>query len=300
MYIFDRIDENPSVDICETGARFGIEHNVDYVIGLGGGSSMDAAKAIALLIKNPKENKDCFYQKKDLSYLDVICIPTTCGTGSEVTSKAVLSIPSRYYKSSISHDIWPKYAFVDAKYLQCAPASLIIQTAIDALCHLVESHLNMKANAASQMISAKGLSMFKDIMSSFQTQNFDYEKLMWISSCAGMAIAQTGTSLPHALSYDLTCRYHIPHGIACGIYLSSFIEVIALKGHPFALEVLDLLGMDIVSFKEWMSLYIHKPKLENKEELFFLICQKQSKWKTACVSFKKEEIQKIIEESVDK
>lgn len=166
--LFDQIDENPSVDICEKGAKEGIEQKVDYVIGLGGGSSMDAAKAIALLIKNPEENKDCFYQKKDLSHLDVICIPTTCGTGSEVTSKAVLSIPSQYYKSSISYDIWPKYAFVDGKYLQSASSSLIIQTAIDALCHLVESHLNAKANAASQMMSAKGLSMFKDIMPSFK------------------------------------------------------------------------------------------------------------------------------------
>ena len=132
--LFDQVNENPTVNLCEKGARMGLEQKVDYVIGLGGGSSMDAAKAIALLIKNPDENKDCFYQKKELSHLDVICIPTTCGTGSEVTNVAVASIPSLNLKKGIAdEETYADIAVLIPESLQGLPDKVFATSSVDAL-----------------------------------------------------------------------------------------------------------------------------------------------------------------------
>lgn len=298
--IFDEIEENPTLDICEKGAEIGKKEHVDFVIGLGGGSSMDAAKAIALLIKNKQEDKTCFYQKKELDYVDVICIPTTCGTGSEVTSKAVLMNPSEHKKGSISHDIWPKYAFVDGKYLAYASHELIANTAIDALCHLIESHLNTKATDLSHMISGYGLQKFKTIKDSLLTHEYNYNELMLVSSIAGMAIAQTGTTIPHALSYDLTCFYNISHGQACGIYIVSYLRVGIEQNDQDAKDVLKYLGFsDIDSFDEWIHKLIKKPKIEDHEFLKNSILKNEAKLRTSKIYIKSAEIHKIIEESLD-
>ena len=296
--LFDQVNENPTVNLCEKGARMGLEQKVDYVIGLGGGSSMDAAKAIALLIKNPDENKDCFYQKKELSHLDVICIPTTCGTGSEVTSKAVLSRPELHEKGSISHDIWPKYAFVDETYLTSASDSLIVSTAVDAFAHLIESHLNKNKNSFSLMCTTYGLSLFKEMKEELIHKEFNYKKLMMTSSIAGLAIAQTGTSIPHAMSYDLTNYFHISHGLACGYYLVSFVEVVMKKSQE-GKEILSLLGFsDFDEFRNWMESLIGKPDLNQKEFLIELMNQKKAKWSTACVNITKEDICFIVHSSL--
>ena len=121
-----------------------------------------------------------------MSHLDVICIPTTCGTGSEVTSKAVLSRPELHEKGSISHDIWPKYAFVDETYLTSASDSLIVSTAVDALAHLIESHLNKNKNSFSLMCTTYGLSLFKEMKEELIHKEFNYKKLMMTSSIASI------------------------------------------------------------------------------------------------------------------
>ncbi|MCD8020687.1 MAG: iron-containing alcohol dehydrogenase [Clostridiales bacterium] len=246
--IFDEIEENPSVETVARAAEIGKEFQADFVIGIGGGSPMDASKAIALLIANPKETSDCFYVAKDLKALPVVAIPTTCGTGSEVTAVSVLTRHHLKTKKSIAYKIFPELSLIDGKYLAKASQKILISTSVDALAHLAESYLSTSANLYNRMFSEYGLKLWKDVIPVLSSEKEPdeemYEKMMLVSTIAGMAIAQTGTSLPHALSYRITYTYGVAHGKACGIFLAAYMKEYA-KNCPEDIEhMLSLLGFD--------------------------------------------------------
>lgn len=255
--IYDDIEENPSVETVAAAAEEGKAFRADVVIGIGGGSPLDAAKAIALLIANPQEDADCLYESKELTALPVIAVPTTCGTGSEVTPNAVLTRHAFKTKKSISYNIYPELALVDGKYLASASGHLLINTAVDALAHCVESRLHVKANVYNHMFSEYGLTLWKKIVpaltkiaehpetapSDLLTEE-DFKTMMLASTVAGMAIAQTSTSLPHALSYEITYNHGVPHGKACGIFLAAYMEEYAKNRPEDTDRVLSLLGFD--------------------------------------------------------
>lgn len=227
--VFDQVEENPSTDTVMKARELGVFENVDFVIGIGGGSPLDAAKAIALMIRNKDRDKSFLYEKKDgAACLPVVSVPTTCGTGSEATGVSVLIRRERRTKGSIPHKIFPKLALIDKTYLSSAPKELIGNTAIDALAHLMESYLNTKATELSKAYALQGLSIWrrnKDVVSGRrEASEEDRKNLMTASVLAGMAIGITGTCLPHALSYTLTVEADVPHGRAAGFFLSRFLK----------------------------------------------------------------------------
>lgn len=263
--IYNDIEENPSVETVTKAVGIGKDFQADFVIGIGGGSPLDAAKAIALLMANPQEDAGCLYESKELTALPVVAIPTTCGTGSEVTPNAVLTRHAFKTKKSISHNIYPKLALVDGKYLSSASSNLIIHTAVDALAHCVESHLHTKANVYNHMFSEYGLSLWgklvpvleqisagpdavpsslseKDRTPADLLSDADRETFMLASTVAGMAIAQTSTSLPHAISYEITYNQGVPHGMACGIFLAAYMDEYTRNNAEDVNRVLSLLG----------------------------------------------------------
>ncbi len=250
--IFNDIEENPSVETVMNARDFGIKEGVDFVIGIGGGSPLDAAKAIALMIANPDKNEDILYDSTPLVHLPVACIPTTCGTGSEVTPYSILTLHSQRTKKSISHKIYPIVAFIDGKYLKTASKSCIINTAVDALSHMIESYLNTNSNELNRFYSREGLILWGQLKHSLKNYTLfdnDYFKLMHASMVAGMAIAHTGTSLPHGLSYPVTYELNVPHGKAVGIFLGGYVET--YKDKKTSKEVLDLLGFS--SYQEFRT-----------------------------------------------
>ena len=243
--IFDEIEENPSIETIMRAREIGVQENVDYVIGIGGGSPLDAAKAIALMIANPTENADVLYEPKALSYLPVACIPTTCGTGSEVTPYAILTIHAKRTKKSISYRIYPDLALLDATYLKSMSQEGLVNTAVDALAHLVESYLNTNSNDWNRIYSVEGLKVWAQIKNALLEGNYedvDYERMLRASAIAGMAITQTTTSLPHGLSYPLTYELGLPHGRAVGYYLAGFVHT--YKDKDDVKTVLDTLGFE--------------------------------------------------------
>ena len=143
--LYDKIEENPSVEAIMEATDTGRGHGADFVIGIGGGSPMDAAKAIALMVQNRDTAEEVLYKELKIKALPVAEVPTTCGTGSEVTPYAILTRNDKKTKQSIKHRIYPSVACIDAKYLKYAPVSVIRNTAIDALCHLIESYFNKKS-----------------------------------------------------------------------------------------------------------------------------------------------------------
>ena len=249
--IFDQVEENPSIETVMEARKLGLQEKVDYVIGVGGGSPIDAAKAIALMLGNPQCDESILFQSEMRRYLPVVAVPTTAGTGTEVTPYSILTI----HEKSISHRIYPVLALVDYKYLKTQSEEVLINTATDALAHLVESYLNTKANDLNKMYSEKGLRLFAEIKDRLKNPDDNvYMTLSNMAMIAGMAIAHTGTSLPHGLSYMLTYELGIPHGKACGVYLGRYMDMYEAHDKAAVDNVLEALGMDSMDgFKKYLK-----------------------------------------------
>lgn len=247
--VYSDIEENPSIETVMRARDFGISQGADFVIGVGGGSPMDAAKAIALMMKHSDKGSKYLYAKNtDSSTLPVVAVPTTCGTGSEVTGASVLTIHEKRTKSGIPHSIFPVLSLVDSKYLKSAPLSVIRNTAMDALAHLVESEINSAADDYSRMISDAGFKIFGKVKNSLLSGDFyedDYSLLMRMSTFAGMAIAHTATSIPHGLSYTLTYSLGVAHGKACGLFLGGYLDAAYDNGFSESVnKIMKLTGFD--------------------------------------------------------
>lgn len=230
MYvIFDEVEENPSVESVMKAAQIGVEEHVDFIIGIGGGSPMDAAKAVAVMTANPSEDANLLYESRGVSMLPVVEVPTTAGTGSETTPWAILTRHSHKTKQSISHRVYPTLSLVDYTYLAFASREVLVCTAVDALAHLIESYLNTKTNLYNRMCTEYGLKLWGSaknvLLSDEPISDSDAQTFMLAATIAGMSIAHTGTSLPHGMSYYLTYEKNLPHGNAVGIFLPAFLDM---------------------------------------------------------------------------
>ncbi len=252
--IFDEIEENPSVETVMKAREAGVQEKVDFVIGIGGGSPLDAAKAIALMIANPNETEEVLYEAGALNHLPVVCVPTTCGTGSEVTPYSILTLHKKRTKQSISHRIFPALALLDATYLASMPRDGLVNTCVDALAHLIESYLNTNSNELNRIYTGEGLALwqqFKGHLLEDKITEQDYEKMLHASMIAGIAISHTGTSLPHGLSYGVTYELGVPHGKAVGMFLGGYVEIYQDKKDVE--EVLRLLDfIDASAFRQYL------------------------------------------------
>ncbi len=227
--LFDEVEENPSIETVMKARDTAVAFGADLFIGIGGGSPMDAAKAISLMTYHADKGEEfLFAGDPSAKWYPVVAVPTTCGTGSEVTGVSVLTIHEKKTKGSIPYRIFPELALVDAKYLTNCPPSVLHNTAMDAFCHLCESYINASATDYSRMCATAGLAVWsrsKEFLqgkeAADETRLFD---LMRASTLAGMAIAQTGTSLPHGLSYGLTYADGVPHGKACGYFQAGYLR----------------------------------------------------------------------------
>ena len=226
---FAEVEENPSVETIMRARKVGCKVEADFVIGIGGGSPMDAAKAVALMMRHPDENWEYLYDKTaETSTVPIAEIPTTAGTGSEVTAVSVLTRHDKHVKGSIPHKIFANLALIDGKYVSAAPTRILANTTMDALCHLYESYIHSKATDYSRMCAEYGIKVWarsKDvILGRREATAEDYQNMMNASCMAGMAIAHTATSIPHALSYRLTYSAHMAHGKACGYFLAGYVR----------------------------------------------------------------------------
>lgn len=303
--IFDKIEENPSIETIEAASEYGKEKRVDVIIGVGGGSPMDAAKAISLLIKNPEETKHVLYETKKLEAFPVIAIPTTAGTGSEVTPYAILTLHERKTKASMTHRIYPVLALLDGKYLKMQSKQLRMYTAMDALAHLIESYLNTNATDFSRMFSEYGLRKWEECFLELTKDTVSskiYQKMLEVSCYAGMAIAHTGTSLPHGMSYYFTYHKNIPHGAAVGIFLASYLELVERKNKQAVTFVLECLKLkSIRELKEWICDGIEVNIVVGEEELQMCIediMKNTAKLKNYPYVLDKQELEGMYRESI--
>ena len=269
--LFDEVEENPSLETIEKGSNIGKANNVDFIIGIGGGSPMDAAKAIAIFVKNPDINIDNIFCGKQLESIPVVAVATTSGTGSEVTQYSIVTSNKERVKKNLGQSIFPKAAFLDSKYTFNLPYDITVNTAVDAFTHLVEGYLNSNSTYMSDLYGEKGFDLFKYCFEKLINKELDNEfrnKVMLASTLAGIQISQTGTSLPHGMGYPLTYFKGLPHGLANGVltieYLKSFKNKTKLEKMLNILKLNSLRELEEI-FKQLFNVNIQITKEEIME-----------------------------------
>ena len=227
--VFSGISGNPSLSSCMEAGRLAAEKGARFIIGIGGGSAMDAAKAVAVLAANPSLDEAGFYSRVwENEVLPIALVGTTAGTGSEVTNVAVLT-DSKHRKHSI-HDprMYARVSFGDPKYTMSLPRAVTLSTGVDVLAHCAESFFSKKANEISGACAVRGVRLLlepleaaaKGVELTAEQRNRLYEA----SILGGLAICVTGTCFPHNVGYYLTENYGVPHGTACAVLLPAMLE----------------------------------------------------------------------------
>ncbi len=249
--LFDKIMSNPTVEVVYEGADVAHRENVDYVIGIGGGSPMDAAKAIALLCENEGITPEDFLGKKYKDKaLPIILVPTTCGTGSEVTPYAVLTNDFRKTKSSVNgSSTFAKYSFVCNKYLKAMRRETLINTAFDAFSHNAEGYVSVRANYVSDKLAVDAMKLFAECMPALKEDYVSdevYDKLMKASVLGGMVISHTGTCAVHSLGYSFTYFKNVDHGRANAILFPEFLRLVEKTMPERAEVILEAMSLENV------------------------------------------------------
>ena len=277
--MFDRVMSNPTISCVYEGASIARENDADFIIAIGGGSPMDAGKAIALLAAQDIKEENLFSGNYTGRVLPMAFVPTTAGTGSEVTQYSILTNDKAQTKTSIASDLlFPAIAFLDPKYTEQLPLNATINTAIDALSHAVEGLLSVRSSVISNTLASESIRMIMecvpDMLEALKPASragFDLntrERLLQASFMAGIVIAQTGTTAVHAMGYSLTYFKDIDHGRANGLLLGEYLGLVEKEQPELAGRILKAMGLSGVNqFKELMNKLLGEKEEINVEEI---------------------------------
>lgn len=277
--VFNEVMSNPTIACVYEGAEVAKKNKVDFIIAIGGGSPMDAAKVIAMLAAQEIDEENLFSKNYKEEVLPIIAIPTTAGTGSEVTQYSILTNHKLETKMSVSTPlIFPEVAFLDAKYMLSLSIENTINTSIDALSHAVEGMLSVRANTISDALAVRSIAMIMESITKLvEAKDADKlelisielrEKLLEASTLAGMVIAQTGTTVVHAMGYQLTYFKDVDHGRANGLLLGAYLAFVETKKPELAKKVLKAMKLESVKqFDEAMDALFGERETITKEEI---------------------------------
>lgn len=298
--VFDEVPNNPTVQSVRKGAALARSFGADFIVAVGGGSPMDAAKAIAMLAR--QEAADIFSHPIGKDVLPMVHIPTTAGTGSEVTPYAILTNDEKETKQSISApSLFPQIAFLDGKYMENLPQHVTVNTAIDAISHAVEGMLSQAAGELSDALAREALRILFGEYECLRKGSYSPESrqnLLYGAAVAGMVIANTGTSPVHTLGYSLTYYHGVPHGRANGLLLPAFLEHCLQKDKPRTGRVYAALGMGAEEFSEKLALLLGERERYADAELRSWAHKAAQSRKKCAISFTEEELFAVLKESV--
>ncbi|MDP3654461.1 MAG: iron-containing alcohol dehydrogenase [Rhodoferax sp.] len=227
--VFDEITPDAPIPLIEKGIEFYKENGCDAIVAFGGGSSMDASKAIAVSVANPKPLRQLAGYLKGLrSPVKIYAVPTTAGTGSEVTVAAVISDPETHKKLVIVDPrMVPKMAALDPSLMTGLPPHITAATGIDALTHAVEAFVGHWTTPYSDgmALSAVGL-IFENLRTAYSDgKNLEArEKMALASTYAGFAFTRANVGYVHAIAHQFGGKYHTPHGLANAIMLPFVLK----------------------------------------------------------------------------
>ncbi|MDD4366032.1 MAG: iron-containing alcohol dehydrogenase [Synergistales bacterium] len=245
--LFTGVEPEPSVETTDAVAQLARQQDCQLVVGLGGGSSMDVAKAVSILITNEGSAAD--YQGLGLVKnpgVPKIMIPTTAGTGSEVTFTAVLIRRSDGVKGGINDDkLFPDYSFLDPELTLSMPPQVTASTGMDALCHALEAYTSRQASPFSDLFAEEALRRVGSWLRVATLNGRDLEargEMMLAALYGGIALANAGVTACHALSYPLGGMFGIAHGQANALLIPYVARFNALARPDKFAAAASLLG----------------------------------------------------------
>lgn len=233
---FTEIEANPSVATVEKATEKFKESGADFIVAFGGGSPMDVAKAVGVVAKYGGSITE--YEgahKVPGSIIPLIAIPTTAGTGSEVTAFSVITDHSRDYKLTVfSYELLPAYAILDAELITTAPASVAAACGIDAFIHAEEAYISTAASPFSDAMAEKAMALIGKNIRRFVANRGDMEaaEAMMVGSLfAGIAFSFARLGNVHAMSHPVSAFFDVPHGVTNAVLLPVVAEYNALADH---------------------------------------------------------------------
>lgn len=271
--VCDYITQNPKAAECHRAGLQARKFGAEFIIGIGGGSQLDAAKATAVYAADEELSAEDIYTKPVRSPLPVILVGTTAGTGSEVTGVSVLTRENGKKKSVSGENYYAKLVFADPAYTYSVPYKFTVSTAADAFSHAVESLFSNKADIISQGFARHAIKPLWECLKYFSNnQTLPSEEmrdtLYYSSLLAGMALNATGTCFPHTLGYTLTEDYSFPHGFACSAFLPAFVKRALEFKTELAEDFLCEIGASYTEFEELIfSLIDLKDVKMSKEQI---------------------------------
>lgn len=251
LHISDVFEENPSVMMVRSLAEKITELGIETIIAIGGGSTIDTAKAVLWFADNPIWNLTG--ENSDLKPVTrpVIAVPTTAGTGSEVTPYAILTDAEKRKKILNHSSMIPRIAVCDPELTVTMPQHVTAHTGIDAICHAIEAYLSRSCNGVledlAQASIARGSRALPAVLAG--SGNLSARSEMMLSALeGGMVLAHCGTVMVHALGYCLTGAFGYPHGLSNALLLPAFLDLLVGKGCERAQYVSSVFGDDLLGF----------------------------------------------------
>ena len=276
------VSGEPSPQLVDDAVKTYADHHFDVVLGIGGGSALDAAKAIAGLLKVKRSVMDYLEGVgPELKYegpaVPFIAVPTTAGTGSEATKNAVLSLQGKDgFKKSFRDDrLVAEYAIIDPTLLSTCPPSIIAANGMDALTQLMESYVSTNANPLTDALAISGLTAARDALLPLFHNAADSEareKMAYASLLSGICLAQTGLGSVHGLASPLGAFYPIPHGVVCGTLVAE-----ATRINIEAMQEREPFNPALKKYAQLANL-LCKHSFSNEAEAHTALCQLLSNW----------------------
>ncbi|MEW5552487.1 iron-containing alcohol dehydrogenase [Peribacillus frigoritolerans] len=247
VILFDQVSQNPRDNECLIGAEIFRKEQVTGLIAVGGGSPMDTAKAIALLGPNGGIPEDYVEGKKaHTNVAPLVCIPTTAGTGSEVTRSSVITLSSSHKKITIKHALLrPRVAILDPALTATVPKGITAATGVDALVHAIEGYTCKLTNPISQAMGASAMATIVEYLPKAYENGEDLEaryKMQEGSLLAGLCFGSADVAAVHCLAEALGSLYDTPHGIANAVFLPYVIQFNSSENKPLHAELARIMN----------------------------------------------------------
>jgi lactaldehyde reductase len=247
--IYDDVKANPTIENVQTGVEAFKKAGADYLIAIGGGSVMDTAKAIGIIIKNP-EHADVVSLEGAVDTknkcVDIIAVPTTAGTAAEVTINYVITDvkKSRKFVCVDPHDI-PIVAVIDSDMMSSMPKGLTAATGMDALTHAIEGYITKGAWEMTDMFELKAIELIsKHLRSAVKGEKEGREGMALAQYIAGMGFSNVGLGIVHSMAHPLGAVYDTPHGVANAIILPTVMEYNASASGDKYRQIAAAMGVD--------------------------------------------------------
>jgi len=236
----------------DEGYEYAMKNEVDLIVGIGGGSSLDSAKGIALLLANGGKMREYLVEGRvpEKKIAPTVCIPTTAGTGSEVTRTVVATDAVTKFKDGFKFAdiLFADVAILDASLMEKLPASVLAACGMDALTHAIEGYITWQSNPMTDAFNIQAIKLIGENLRKAYAQPQDLEakeNLLLASTMTGVAFDQSGLGLAHCMGHPMGGLFNVPHGVACAMALPVTMEYNVIVVPKKLCDVAKVLGKNI-------------------------------------------------------